>query len=272
MGSRSPGAKPPSALLAEIEHAFADHDCVVAIAPLARREQRVDAAALAARLGARLAFVECTCSPGAARRHLWSRYASAAPAFLELRAARTLGQRRGYQPVADELGDAAVVRVDGARPADELKREVLGALGLDPDPAEPTAADEQTRPPSVVVVDDDADLRETLGELIEALGCPAVRFGGVAETLRWAAKAPDTPDLALLDYAMPGGIGLDLVGPLRQRWPGLVIVLLTAYDDPWLCDEAFRAGVSEYLRKPVRAADLLRLIENVRRARTVPAP
>jgi two-component system, response regulator YesN len=100
-------------------------------------------------------------------------------------------------------------------------------------------------------------------EMLEQAGCDvAVALGG-AEALAWADQSACAPDLVLLDYSMPDWTGLDLAPPLRERWPDAEIVLLTAYDEPWLCDEAFREKIDEYLCKPVRAADVLRLLEEV---------
>src|SRR5262249_39346276 len=98
----------------------------------------------------------------------------------------------------------------------------------------------------------------------EMAGCDVTVAQGGAAALAFADQASSAPDIVLLDYKMPDWTGLDLATPLRQRWPDAEIVLLTAYDEPWLCDEAFREKSDEYLCKPIRAADLLRLIESTR--------
>ena len=126
-----------------------------------------------------------------------------------------------------------------------------------------TQHDSPAVPRRVLVIDDDPDFSSTMREMLEQAGCDvAVALGG-AEALAWADQSTCAPDLVLLDYSMPDWTGLDLAPPLRERWPDVEIVLLTAYDEPWLCDEAFREKIDEYLCKPVRAADVLRLLEEV---------
>src|SRR5439155_11694825 len=75
-------------LTARARHELRHADAVVAVAPLSRRPNRQAVADVLAREGARLVYVECTCSPAAMKRHIYAQYATAAPAFLELRAAR----------------------------------------------------------------------------------------------------------------------------------------------------------------------------------------
>ena len=217
--------------------------------------------AIAGQAGAELVYVERTCSVAAMKTRIAHQFASAAPSFLELRLARALGQRAGYQPPADELDGARIIRVTDEAPIDEQIARVAGMLGAS---AEHCAPDKLSRAPRVLVVDDDVDFTATMREVLETAGCDVAVAQGGAEALAWAAQSTCAPDVVLLDYSMPEWTGLDVAPQLRQRWPDAEIVLLTAHDEPWLCDEAFREKVDEYLCKPVRAADLIRLIENLR--------
>jgi CheY-like chemotaxis protein/predicted kinase len=241
-------------------------DVVVTAAPLSRREHREPLAKVARQHQAHLVFVECTCDAEAMQRRIETQFAHAAPAFLELRVARARGQQLGYQPAGDELGDAELLRVDGARPATELVDAVLASIELPPRPQAALCAP-VTRPaakrPLVLVIDDDQELLATLAEMLALLDCKVATAGTGAAALSWASQAEEAPDLVLLDYLLPGMSGLELAPHLRQRFPDAEIVVLSAHDEPWLCDEAFRDHICEYLRKPVSAADLIHLLDDL---------
>jgi CheY-like chemotaxis protein len=198
------------------------------------------------------------------KRRIARQFASTASAFAELRTARAIGQLSGYEPIGDELSSARVVRCSGESSLADRTRSVCAALTLSECIAR-DARDPRPRAkvPDVLVVDDDVDLVDTLCEMLRDAGCKAYAACSGREALHWAENAGVTPDLVLLDYAMPDWNGLELAEPLHQRWPQSEIVILTAYDEPWLCDEAFREHVDEYLLKPVRASDVLQLVEGL---------
>jgi CheY-like chemotaxis protein/predicted kinase len=241
---------------------------VAAVAPLWRPEVRVQLLELAAELSARPAYVECTAAPLTIKRRIFSQFASAPSDFLELRAARALGQRAGYQPAGEELGGCQLVRITCEQgPIGKQVEQVRRALELSP--RANTASDERPRRrgprpgrrPLVLVVDDDTDLLDTLREVLETAGCEVACVASADDALAWAAASPRAPTLVLLDFAMPGKSGLELAPALQQRWPSASLVMLSAHGDPWLCDDAFRERFCEFLLKPVRAADLLRVLD-----------
>jgi CheY-like chemotaxis protein len=249
------------ALAGRVAELLASHCAVVAVAPFSRAERRARLAAVAAQAGAELVYVERTCSDEAMKARIAHEFASAAQSFLELRLARARGQRAGYQRPASELVGARIIRVAEQAPIDVLIAQV--ARQLDPHHSR-VGHSRRPRAPRVLIIDDELDFATTLHDMLEMAGCQVAMATGGAEALAWAEQTTSTPDLVLLDYKMPDWTGLDLAPPLRQRWPDAEIVLLTAYDEPWLCDEAFREKVDEFLCKPVRAADLLRLLESLR--------
>jgi len=249
------------ALAERVRRLLETNGAVVAVAPFSRPERRAELLAIAAKAGAELVYIERTCSEQAMKARIAHQYASAAPSFLELRLARALGQRAGYQPPADDLdGAARIIRVPDEAPVEELISRVARMLGAR---AEHSLRGKRSRPARVLLVDDDLDFTATMREVLETAGCDVAVAQGGAEALAWANQTSCAPDVVLLDYSMPEWTGLDLAPPLRQKWPDAEIVLLTAHDEPWLCDEAFREKVDEYLCKPVRAADLLKLIEKL---------
>ena len=108
--------------------------------------------------------------------------------------------------------------------------------------------------PRVVIADDESIIRLDLKEILESAG-----YDVVGE----AARGDDAeqlirdllPDLALLDVKMPGLDGIE-VARLVQPLP-VTVVLLTAFSQRDLIESARDAGVSAYLVKPFRSAELL---------------
>lgn len=112
---------------------------------------------------------------------------------------------------------------------------------------------------TVLVVDDDEAWRTALKDLLEREGFKVV---GVART-EWAFSAVDLyhPAAVVLDNQMPGPVaGLELLPIMRQRWPDLLIVMMTAFGGRFTADEALRKGASVYFDKPFRVADLVAAI------------
>ena len=115
----------------------------------------------------------------------------------------------------------------------------------------------------VLVVDDSANSREILNDLLVLLGyAPVVESGGAAglAELRRAAAVGHPYDLLLLDWRMPGMDGFDVVRALRDDpLPGAppAVLLVTAYGDEDIVREAAKQGLAGCLAKPVSASTLL---------------
>jgi DNA-binding NtrC family response regulator len=110
--------------------------------------------------------------------------------------------------------------------------------------------------PTVLVVDDDDAWRSALKDCLEREGFKVV---GVART-EWIFSAIDLyrPAAVVLDNQMPGvAIGLELLPAMRERWPALPIVMMTAFGGRLTADEALRRGATAYFDKPFRVADLI---------------
>jgi PAS domain S-box-containing protein len=132
-------------------------------------------------------------------------------------------------------------------------------------PAAAAAAGEGTAAPAthrrsatVLVVDDDTDVRDFLGDSLESLGHSVRRTAGGEEAL--ALLARERPDLALIDYAMPGMHGADVARLARAIHPDLPIVFVTGYAETEQLEAALgpRAPV---LRKPFTVDDLADAVE-----------
>lgn len=109
--------------------------------------------------------------------------------------------------------------------------------------------------PTVLVVDDDEAWRAALKDSLEREGFHVV----VVARAEWTMPAIELyrPAVVVLDNLMPGPtIGLDLLPILRRRWPGLPIVMMTAFGGLGTADEARRQGATAYFDKPFRVATL----------------
>lgn len=117
--------------------------------------------------------------------------------------------------------------------------------------------------PTVFVVDDDADLREALVQLLETAGLAVEGYPDGPSFL--AAFGRDRAGCLLLDVAMPGMTGLEVQAALKARGEVVPIVFLTGHGDIPMAVRALQAGAVDFLEKPVTGA---RLVEHVRRALT----
>ena len=115
---------------------------------------------------------------------------------------------------------------------------------------------------SIVVVDDDADMRHALGRLLTAAGFQAMTFPSAEALLD--AGAAEKADCLILDLHLPGLSGLDLSQLLRARGLDTPVVFITAYDDQETRARAEEAGALGYFSKPFQAASLLAVLERAR--------
>jgi FixJ family two-component response regulator len=118
-----------------------------------------------------------------------------------------------------------------------------------------TAAAVVAESPLVVVVDDDADVRHSLQELMESVGLDVACFPSPRDLLN--AGLPNRPGCLVLDVRMPGVSGLDLQNQLAARGISKPIVFLTGYGDIPMTVQAMKAGAVDFLTKPVRDQTLL---------------
>lgn len=112
----------------------------------------------------------------------------------------------------------------------------------------------------VLIIDDDAVLRQALAKHLEHFGHDVRQAGHGDEGIR--AFKRDAADVAVVDIFMPGQGGLQTIGRLRQEWPAVKIVAMSgASAGPLDVEEhAVALGADHFLRKPFEAATLVALI------------
>ncbi|MBS1806711.1 MAG: response regulator transcription factor [Acidobacteria bacterium] len=121
----------------------------------------------------------------------------------------------------------------------------------------------------VAIVEDQREIRDGLSYLLQrSEGCELLgSYGSLEEALPCLSQA--LPDVLLLDIGLPGMNGIEGTRLLKARWPELVVVTLTVYDDDDRVFAALCAGASGYLLKNTTPA---RLIESLREAVNGGAP
>ena len=117
----------------------------------------------------------------------------------------------------------------------------------------------------VLIVDDEKNIRTTLTVCLEGMGAEALAVGTGEAALAALARQPY--DLALVDLALAGESGLDLLPKLLALEPGLAIVLITAYGTIETAVEAIRRGAWDYLAKPFTPAQIRHQVEKLRTER-----
>jgi len=110
-------------------------------------------------------------------------------------------------------------------------------------------------PPVIAIVDDDAEMRAALCDLllVEALSCRAFES---AETFL-AAHAPGVFASVITDVRMPGMTGLELLVRIKRCEPDLPVIVVTSAVDTQTRQKAMDGGARAFLVKPIRDADLL---------------
>ena len=115
------------------------------------------------------------------------------------------------------------------------------------------------------VVDDDQSIRWVLEKTLERESLPCRSFSNSADAL--AAMETEAPQVLVSDIRMPGGKtrngGLELLEAAKARYPGLPVIIMTAFSDLESAVSAFQGGAFEYLPKPF---DVDQAVELSRRA------
>ena len=111
------------------------------------------------------------------------------------------------------------------------------------------------------IVDDDQSIRFVLEKALAREELAVRSFTNPRDVL--AAMETDEPQVLVSDIRMPGGSGIELLTKVKERHPGLPVIIMTAYSDLDSAVSAFQGGAFEYLPKPF---DVPKAVELIRRA------
>ena len=109
----------------------------------------------------------------------------------------------------------------------------------------------------ILIVDDHEVVRRGLEQVL-AEGFVGARFGHAATSAAALARLSEEPwDLALVDVNLPGRNGLDLLEEVRQRWPRLRVLVLSAYPEEEFAIRSIRLGAAGYVTKDSASDELV---------------
>jgi DNA-binding response OmpR family regulator len=169
---------------------------------------------------------------------------------------------RGYvfvAPVTTVSNEVNALTPAGSKPVQDgqvlqstlsLGRQSIGS-GIDVRHKEPQ--------PTVAIIDDDPEVRESLQGLLQSVGLRVQAFGAVQEFL--AETDPGRFGCLVLDVRLPGRSGLDFLDDLTKANIQLPVIFISGHADVPMSVRAMKAGAFEFLTKPVRHQDLLDAIQ-----------
>ncbi len=124
----------------------------------------------------------------------------------------------------------------------------------------------------VLIVDDEDPVIESISFMIEKYR-PEIEIAGTAKSGREAIEKAEEvkPDIVLIDVRMPGIDGLEAIREIKQRNPGVLPILTTAYERFDIAQTAFELGVHDYILKPFSRTKLIGAVDSaVRRLERKP--
>lgn len=101
---------------------------------------------------------------------------------------------------------------------------------------------------TILIVDDQRGIRLLLEELFQQEGYHTRGTANGQEALELVQE--EQPDCILLDMKMPGMDGLTVLEKLKKQWPAIPVIMMTAYDELKLTEQALRLGAEKYITKP----------------------
>jgi FixJ family two-component response regulator len=112
---------------------------------------------------------------------------------------------------------------------------------------------------TILVIDDDVDLRNSLGRLLRSVGLNAKLFASVSDFLK--SEPTEGPSCLVLDVRLPGQSGLEFQRELAAAGRELPIIFITGHGDIPMSVQAMKSGAIEFLTKPIRDQELLDAIQ-----------
>jgi FixJ family two-component response regulator len=112
---------------------------------------------------------------------------------------------------------------------------------------------------TVLIIDDDSNLRASIARLLESLGLTTQQFASISDFL--ASCVPAGPSCLVLDVRLPGQSGLDFQRDLAAANRELPIIFITGHGDIPMSVRAMKGGAIEFLTKPFRDQDLIDAIQ-----------
>lgn len=170
----------------------------------------------------------------------------------------------GTIELQSQFGEGTTVRV--VLPACELASEApqpTPERSSEPAARQHSARATATFGDTIILVDDNDDLREVCELILERHGLKVVAVSGGAEAIQVVQRAPHEFGLAVVDMSMPEMNGTDVVRALRQIIPGLPSVVMTGYSSTDVMHQLREVEVDALMEKPFRPDDLIRIVSEL---------
>ena len=119
---------------------------------------------------------------------------------------------------------------------------------------------------SVLVVDDEALIRWSLGETLTDHGYAVLEASDGRGALAVLSNPPESVAVIMLDYRLPDSNGLQLLAAIRRLSPDSRVVMMTAYGTPDVAAEALRLGAVRVVDKPIEMNDVAEIVSRAARA------
>lgn len=115
--------------------------------------------------------------------------------------------------------------------------------------------------PSILIVDDERNIRLTLSIALEALKIPVDAAASGEEALAKLSKKPFK--LMVLDLKLPGLDGLEVLRRVSEKYPDLKVIIITAYGSVEVAVDAMKAGAVDFLQKPFNPTEVRDVVSRV---------
>ena len=113
---------------------------------------------------------------------------------------------------------------------------------------------------SVLIVDDEPDIRELLDITLSRMGLQTHSAATLKEAREIVAR--ERPDLCLTDMRLPDGNGISLVEHIQQECPHIPVAMITAHGSVEAAIAALKAGAFDFISKPIELENLRRLVSS----------
>ena len=126
-------------------------------------------------------------------------------------------------------------------------------------------SDPAAKPPTILVIDDDAEIRYSLSRVLSSRKYHVTEAASGDQGIAMVKKGP-TPDLIFLDVRMGGMGGIEALQHIRSVNPKQLVILMTAFGTAQTAIEAMKYGAFDYVMKPFDPAKVLALADNALKA------
>ncbi len=116
---------------------------------------------------------------------------------------------------------------------------------------------------SVLLIDDDAGMLCALDKVLTGEGADVTRAAWAGDAMEILTLRQKRIDLVITDLRMPVFTGLTVIYSIRQVFPALPVIVLTAFGSPTVKAECLSQGAAAFLEKPLSSPELIEAIEDV---------